>query len=88
MSFKQGALLARKGANHLPFIESLKEKDYEVHGFDNWTEAQWDAATFEMQLKDLEEHRKSCSGCTAGRLEELKEELKQKGWRGASRLRR
>ena len=81
-----GFTLAKKGANHLLFIESLKTKEYDVAGFDNWSEKQWDQATEKMMLEDLEEHKKTCAGCTAGRLEELKEELKQKGWRGGREI--
>jgi hypothetical protein len=80
MSFKLGSKLAKAGANHLGYLESeeFREKEYDVAGFDNWSEKQWEEATAKTQLEGLAEHAKGCPGCTASQLEVHKEELKEK----------
>ncbi len=73
---RDAAKLAKAGKGHLAYLEELDAKEYDIP--DDTPERKIDQVLFQRLMADMEEHKKTCSGCTVGRLQQLREQMEEK----------
>lgn len=66
--------IQKAGKDHIAFLVSIKDKEFDVTGQDDWNEKQWDQATHLVILKEIEEHKKVCPGCSRDLIETARSE--------------
>ena len=80
-TYRYAVKLSKEGKNHLAYVETLKEQEvWEIP--DGTPEEKQDEEMMKAMFRELDEHKKTCEGCTLGRLEEYKEKLRGMGWKG------